>query len=62
MRRGVSKTLKSLYREESGQGLVKYLLVLPFVAFGVTAGMQSLASGVNSEFSKISTYSGTYIS
>jgi pilus assembly protein Flp/PilA len=58
----VSETLKSLHRDESGQGLVEYLLVLGLVAFAATAGMQSLASGVNSAFSKISTYIGSYIS
>ena len=58
----MSETLKSLHRDESGQGLVEYLLVLGLVAFAATAGMQSLASGVNSAFSKISTYIGSYIS
>jgi Flp pilus assembly pilin Flp len=58
----VSKTLKSLHRDESGQGLVEYLRVQALVAFAATAGMQSLASGVNSAFSKISTYIGSYIS
>lgn len=62
MWRGVSKALKSLHRDESGQGLVEYLLVLALVAFAATAGMQSLASGVNSAFSKVSTYIQSYIS
>jgi pilus assembly protein Flp/PilA len=58
----IIKALKSLDRDESGQGLVEYLLVLALVAFAATAGMQSLAAGLNSAFSKISTYIGSYIS
>jgi pilus assembly protein Flp/PilA len=58
----IIKALKSLHREESGQGLVEYLLVLALVAFAATAGMQSLASGVNSAFSKIGSYIGQYVS
>ena len=62
MRGCVSKTLQSLHRDESGQGLVEYLLVLALVAFAATAGMRSVASGLNSSFSKIGTYFGSYIS
>jgi pilus assembly protein Flp/PilA len=58
----VSKTLQSLHRDESAQGLVEYLLVLALVAFAATAGMQSVASGLNSAFSKVATYFGSYIS
>ena len=54
--------LDSLHKDETGQGLVEYLLVLGLVAFAATAGMKTLASGLNSAFSKISTYIGSYIS
>jgi pilus assembly protein Flp/PilA len=54
--------LASLHKDETGQGLVEYLLVLALVAFAATAGMKTLASGLNSAFSKISTYIGSYIS
>jgi len=56
------KMLDSLHKDETGQGLVEYLLVLGLVAFAATAGMKTLASGLNSAFSKISTYIGSYIS
>ena len=39
---------------ESGQDLVEYALVVALIAFGATAGMQSLASGINSAFSDVS--------
>lgn len=54
--------LVSLHKDETGQGLVEYLLVLGLVAFAATAGMKTLASGLNSAFSKVSTYIGSYIS
>jgi pilus assembly protein Flp/PilA len=54
--------LAALHKDESGQGLVEYLLVLALIAFAATAGMKTLASGLNSAFSKISTYIGSYIS
>lgn len=51
-----------LHRDEEGQGLVEYLLILALVAFAATAGMGSLASYVNSAFSQIGSLLGLYIS
>jgi pilus assembly protein Flp/PilA len=53
--------LVRLRQDESGQGLVEYLLILALVAFAATAGMTTLASGLNSAFTKIGTILGTYI-
>ena len=47
--------------DESAQGLVEYLLILALIAFAATAGMSSLASGVNSAFSQIGLVLGSYI-
>ena len=52
----------SLHREESGQGLVEYVLLIALVAFAATAGMTSLASSINSAFAKVGTILGKYIS
>ena len=54
-------TFRKLHRDESGQGLVEYLLILALVAFAAVAGMSSLASGLNSAFAKVSSVLGTYI-
>ena len=54
-------TLTHLRDDESAQGLVEYLLILALVAFAATAGMGSLASGLNSAFSQIGLILGTYI-
>jgi pilus assembly protein Flp/PilA len=54
--------LSRLQKDDAGQGLVEYLLILALVAFAATAGMNSLASGLNSAFAQISTILGQYIS
>ncbi len=55
------RALLHLHRDEEGQGLVEYLLILALVAFAATAGMGSLASGLNSAFSQIGIILGQYI-
>jgi pilus assembly protein Flp/PilA len=57
----VLNTLARLHQNEEGQGLVEYLLILALVAFAATAGMTSLASGLNSAFSQIGVILGSYI-
>ena len=57
----VLKSLNRLHQDESGQGLVEYLLILALVAFAATAGMCSLASGLNSAFAQIGVILGKYI-
>ncbi len=53
--------LSRLQHDEAGQGLVEYLLILALVAFGAVAGMDKLATGLNSAFQQISTIIGGYI-
>ena len=53
--------LARLRKDEAGQGLVEYLLILALIAFAATAGMGSLASGLNSAFSAVSSLLGSYI-
>jgi|HubBroStandDraft_1064217.scaffolds.fasta_scaffold2025158_1 pilus assembly protein Flp/PilA len=38
---------------ENGQDLVEYALVVSLVAFGATAGMHTLATGLSGMFTKI---------
>ena len=57
----VLNSLARLHKDEAGQGLVEYLLILALVAFSATAGMGKLASGLNSAFSAISSILGSYI-
>ena len=39
---------------EEGQDLVEYALVVALIAFGATTGMTSLAGGINTAFSNVS--------
>jgi Flp pilus assembly pilin Flp len=57
----VLQSLNRLHKDEAGQGLVEYLLILALVAFGAVAGMDSLATGLNSAFKQISLILGGYI-
>ena len=43
-----------IIKEESGQDLVEYALVVALIAFGAAAGMKALGTGVNTMFSHIS--------
>lgn len=54
-------SLRRLHNDESGQGLVEYLLILALVAFAAVAGMGSLAAGLNSAFAKVASVLGRYI-
>ena len=51
----------SSLKKEDGQDLVEYALVVALVAFAATAGMSSLASGINSAFLQIAGVLGKYI-
>jgi pilus assembly protein Flp/PilA len=53
---------QDLVNREEGQDLVEYALVVALIAFGATAGMKQLASGLNTAFNGISTTLGTYVS
>jgi pilus assembly protein Flp/PilA len=58
----VRTLLARLHKDEEGQGLVEYLLILALVAFAATAGMGSLASYLNIAFSDIGSLLNAYIS
>ncbi len=45
--------MKRLWKEEEGQDLVEYGLTVALVALAATAGMNSLATAINTTFSKI---------
>lgn len=51
---------QDLKDREEGQDLVEYALVVALIAFGATAGMSALATGLNTAFSNISKTLGTY--
>jgi pilus assembly protein Flp/PilA len=48
-------------REDSGQDLVEYALVVALISLAAVAGMNTMASGINTAFGKLGTSMGTYI-
>jgi pilus assembly protein Flp/PilA len=60
--KSVLRTLNNLHREESGQDLIEYALVVALIALAATAGMSSLANGINSAFDKVNVILGNKIS
>ncbi len=53
--------LARFHREEDGQGIVEYMLLIVFVALAATAGMSAFATAINSLFSEIGVKVGQYI-
>jgi Flp pilus assembly pilin Flp len=63
MRNAVLRLLVKMQwlKEESGQDLVEYALVLGLVAFGTTASINTMATAINIEFSDVAATLGAYI-
>jgi pilus assembly protein Flp/PilA len=51
-----------LLKDESGQDLIEYALVVALIAFAATAGMSTLASDINSAFGAIGNKLTTQVS
>jgi pilus assembly protein Flp/PilA len=52
----------NILKDENGQDLVEYGLVLVLVCLAATAGMNTLASGINVAMTNITTKLATYTS
>ncbi len=48
-------------KEENGQDLVEYSLIIALIAFAAIVGMEDLASGLNTAFNEISKTLNTYL-
>jgi pilus assembly protein Flp/PilA len=55
-------TLQDLIRQEEGQDLIEYALVVALIALAATAGMNTVATDINIAFSNIGTKLTTYTS
>lgn len=49
----MSKLLRRLHEDESGQDLIEYALVAALIAFAAVTAMQGLAGSINSAFSVV---------
>jgi Flp pilus assembly pilin Flp len=58
----MDRLLRKIHNDESGQGLVEYLLIVALVALAATAGMTQAASYINSAFVRIGERLGGYVS
>jgi pilus assembly protein Flp/PilA len=47
-------------KEENGQDLVEYALIVALIAFAAIVGMGDLANGINTAFNQISQTLNTY--
>jgi pilus assembly protein Flp/PilA len=55
-------TLQNLMRQEEGQDLIEYALVVALIALAATAGMNTVAQNINTAFSNIGGKITTYTS
>jgi pilus assembly protein Flp/PilA len=51
-----------VFREEHGQDLIEYALVVALIAFAARVGMGSVASSINTAFTNIGTKLTSYVS
>ena len=49
----ILQSVSQLHRDEAGQGLVEYALIIALIAFAAVVGMNSLATDINNAFSLI---------
>jgi pilus assembly protein Flp/PilA len=52
--------IQTKLQSEEGQNLIEYALVVALIAFAATAGMKSLANGLNTAFGNIANSLTTY--
>jgi len=53
--------LKLLHRDEAGQGLMEYALILVLLAFAGVVAMRALANDINSVFVSIGMIVSSYV-
>jgi Flp pilus assembly pilin Flp len=56
-----AKVMVDALKNENGQDLVEYAAVIALVVLAATAGMQTLANGINSAMGSLSTQINTRI-
>jgi pilus assembly protein Flp/PilA len=56
----LSIRIQNLLKDEQGQDLIEYALIVALVAFAATAGMGTLATGINTAFGNIGTKLTSY--
>jgi len=57
----ILKSLSRLHKDEAGQGLVEYALILALIAFAAIVAMKTLANDINNAFVGIGTALSSYV-
>jgi pilus assembly protein Flp/PilA len=57
----ILKAVQRLHKDEAGQGLVEYALILALIAFAAVIAMQTLAQDINNAFVGIGNMLGQYV-
>jgi len=55
------KSLSNLHKDEAGQGLVEYALIIALVCFAAVVAMQTLAVDINAAFTGIGSLLTSYV-
>jgi len=61
MKNLILKSLSRVHKDEAGQGLVEYALIIALVCFAAVVAMQTLAVDINAAFTGIGTMLNTYV-
>ncbi|MDQ2840167.1 MAG: Flp family type IVb pilin [Acidobacteriota bacterium] len=48
-----AQAFKNIFKNEEGQDLIEYALVVSLIAFAAIVGMKGLATGINGAFSNL---------
>jgi pilus assembly protein Flp/PilA len=61
MKNLILQSLTRLHKDEAGQGLVEYALIIALVAFAAVISMQTLANDINNAFVGIGNILSSYV-
>jgi pilus assembly protein Flp/PilA len=61
MKNMILKSLARVHKDEAGQGLVEYALILALVAFAAVIAMGTLANDINNAFTGIGSKLASYV-
>ena len=57
----ILKSLGRLHKDEAGQGLVEYALILALIAFAAVIALQTMANDINNAFVGIGSILSSYV-
>ncbi len=58
----IQGAIEDFARDESGQDLIEYALIVALIALAATASMKTLATAIGAAFGSVGTKLGTYTS